>query len=79
MFSHALTFNGEVSRMCFIVIDDFYGQTHLSLQVSLNVRDFVWVLFHFFFFKQKLCTGHDGFDSALCAADFWFGLKYDLF
>lgn len=53
MFSHALTFNGEVSRMRFIVIDDFYGQTHLSLQVSLNVRDFVWVLFHFFFFNRS--------------------------
>lgn len=39
-------------------------------QVSLNVRDFVWVLFNYFF-KQKLCTGYDGFDSA----DFWFGLK----
>lgn len=55
MFSHALTFNGEVSRVCFIVIDDFYGQTHLSLQVSLNVGDFIWVLFnyyYFFFFKK---------------------------
>lgn len=72
MFSHALTFNGEVSGMCFIVID-FYGQTHLSLQVSLNVRDFVWVLFNYFFLNRS-CTGHV-FDSALCAADFWFGLK----
>lgn len=69
MFSHALTFNGEVSRVCFIVIDDFYGQTHLSLQVSLNVGDFIWVLFNYYYFiffkKQKLCTSHVVFNSAL--------------
>lgn len=28
-FSHALTFNSGVSK-CFIVIEDFYGQRHLS-------------------------------------------------
>lgn len=48
MFSHALTFNGGVSRMCFIVFAEFYGQTHLCSQVSLNVGSFVWVLIIFF-------------------------------
>lgn len=54
MFSHALTFGGEVSRMCFIVVDHFYGQTHLSLQVSLNVGDFLWVLFNIFFNRSSV-------------------------
>jgi len=57
----------------FIVVDDFYGQTHLSLQVTLNVRDFVWVLFKTFF--KELCIPVMMF----CADDFWFGLKNDLF
>ncbi len=44
---------------------------HLSLQVSLNVGDFVMGII-IIFFKQKLCTSHDVFDSALCAVEFWF-------